>query len=64
MDNIDLFPTAPRHELMELITSQAAKRLVYFQAPAGFGKSFSMRLWLKRKQNSAWLALSEDAGRR
>jgi len=43
----------------------AQKRLIYVHAPAGYGKTFSARMWLSRANRpSAWVAVSESAGRK
>ncbi|MCL1807082.1 MAG: LuxR C-terminal-related transcriptional regulator [Oscillospiraceae bacterium] len=36
---------AKRAELMKKITGLAGKKIVYIHAPAGYGKSFSIRMW-------------------
>ncbi|MCL2637767.1 MAG: LuxR C-terminal-related transcriptional regulator [Oscillospiraceae bacterium] len=54
--------TEPRTKLMELLDGISEKRFVYIHAPAGFGKTFSVRLWLERRSEaSAWVALSKAA---
>jgi LuxR family maltose regulon positive regulatory protein len=66
MENTKLYPEAPRAALMALLDElSAAKRLIYIHAPAGYGKTYSSRMWLKRMGlPSAWIAVSESSGRK
>lgn len=49
---------APRKPLMAFLDELSEKRLLYFYAPAGFGKTFTAQLWLKhRKMRPATLSL-------
>lgn len=65
MERTELIPAAPRTELMKLLDRLSEKRLIYIHAPAGYGKSFSTRMWLERKDSAwAWVALNELAGRK
>ena len=49
---------------MERLDSVAAGRFMYIHAPAGYGKTFSVRMWLSRRKGpGAWLAISESAGK-
>ena len=50
---------------MKLLDRISAKRLIYIHAPAGFGKTFSVRLWLEHRGGaSAWVAVNEIMGNR
>ncbi|MDR0271714.1 MAG: hypothetical protein LBI27_00140, partial [Clostridiales bacterium] len=63
MQNSYLIPNAPRIDLMNLLDELSAKRLIYVCAPAGYGKSFSIRMWQSRRGfPGAWLAVNESAG--
>lgn len=65
MERSELIPVAPRTELMELFDRLSEKRIIYIHAPAGYGKSFTTRMWLKRNGNvSAWITVNELAGRK
>ena len=51
---------APRDELVGTFDRLIAKQYVYIQAPAGYGKTISTLLWLKKTQrNYAWLTLDQ-----
>ena len=55
----------PRGDLMRLLDGLSAKRLIYVHAPAGFGKTFSIRLWIKHRGcAAAWIAVNETMGNR
>jgi LuxR family maltose regulon positive regulatory protein len=66
MENISLQSIAPRTALMELIDKLIiAKRMLYIHAPAGYGKTFTARMWLEHKTDaSAWVAINESSGRK
>ena len=49
---------APRTELMQSFDKAAKARYIYVQAPAGYGKTISTLLWLKKtKQKIIWISL-------
>ncbi|WP_080801502.1 LuxR C-terminal-related transcriptional regulator [Arabiibacter massiliensis] len=49
---------APRAALMRRLDEASATRIVFIEAPAGFGKTVSARLWLAgRNVNARWLSL-------
>lgn len=51
---------APRTEVMNALDHALEKRLIYVQAPAGYGKTTAVRLWLQRaRMNYAFLPLDE-----
>ncbi|MCL2055367.1 MAG: LuxR C-terminal-related transcriptional regulator [Oscillospiraceae bacterium] len=50
--------SAPREELIKTIDEASRKKMVYIHAPAGYGKTFSTRLWLKHAMlPSAWVSI-------
>ena len=56
-------PTAPRAELMQLLDDCSLKKIIYACAPAGYGKSFSIRLWMSRSVSAgAWLTINSFSG--
>ncbi|MDR0306444.1 MAG: LuxR C-terminal-related transcriptional regulator [Chitinispirillales bacterium] len=60
MDIKPIRPEAPRIELMKLLNTLAEKRVIYIHAPAGYGKTFSVKLWLRQKGAlNAWIALGD-----
>ena len=61
---IDLIPAAPRDELMKLLDTASSKNIIYVHAPAGYGKSFSIRMWMAERGGGAWLNVSQLAGRK
>lgn len=65
MDRTEPIPVAPRIELMRLFDRLSAKRLIYIHAPAGYGKSFSTRMWLEHSlATSSWVTVTESVGRK
>ena len=49
---------ASRDELLDTFEQHSAKRYVYVSAPAGYGKTVSTLLWLRKTQRDfAWLTL-------
>ncbi|MDR0306902.1 MAG: LuxR C-terminal-related transcriptional regulator [Chitinispirillales bacterium] len=54
-------PEAPRIKLMELFDKLSSKRVVYIHAPAGYGKSFSVKLWLEQRRGvkARWIMLKD-----
>ncbi|MCL2684362.1 MAG: hypothetical protein FWE55_03880, partial [Synergistaceae bacterium] len=47
---------APRDALMDTFSQSAKKQYTYVQAPAGYGKTISSLLWIKKAQRQfAWL---------
>ncbi|MCL2086075.1 MAG: LuxR C-terminal-related transcriptional regulator [Oscillospiraceae bacterium] len=60
-----LFLGLVRQRLMDLLEAASAKRLIYINAPAGYGKTFSVRMWLERRRenSNAWLAINESSGK-
>ena len=51
---------APREELINIFNQCAKKQYVYVQAPAGYGKTISVLLWLKKTDYiTVWLTLDE-----
>lgn len=51
---------APREELLRLFDQCAEKQYIAVHAPAGYGKTVSALLWLKKtNRNFAWLTLDE-----
>ena len=51
---------APRNELMQHFDQCAKKKYITVQAPAGYGKTVSALLWLKKTNcRFAWLSLDE-----
>jgi LuxR family maltose regulon positive regulatory protein len=56
---------APREELMKLMDAAASKHMMYVRAPAGYGKTFSVKMWSScRDKPRAWVAVSESVGRK
>ncbi|MCL2052458.1 MAG: LuxR C-terminal-related transcriptional regulator [Lachnospiraceae bacterium] len=56
-------PTVFREALMRLFDNEALKRLIYVYAPAGYGKTFSIHLWLlKKNAKKAWVVLDSASG--
>ncbi len=54
---------APRATLLALLDAAASKRVIYMHAPAGYGKTFSIKLWLEhRALPAAWVTVSDSAG--
>jgi LuxR family maltose regulon positive regulatory protein len=50
---------APREALFRLFDKAAARRIVCVTAPAGYGKTTSVALWLEHtRKNAAWIAVS------
>ena len=61
----DIVSPVPRTQLMEQLDRLSAKQFIYIHAPAGYGKTFSIRLWLKHRGGaSAWVAVNEITGTR
>ena len=51
---------APREELLGMYDKFAEKQFIYVQAPAGYGKTISTLLWLKKLDYPfAWLSLDQ-----
>ena len=51
---------APRDELINAFDQQAHSQYLFVQAPAGYGKTVSTLLWLKKRQRHfAWLTLDQ-----
>lgn len=51
---------APRTELMKLYKKASLKRYIFINAPAGFGKTISTILWLKKSDyRTIWISLDE-----
>lgn len=52
-------PTAaPRSSLMRRLDDASSARIVFVEAPAGFGKTVAARLWLSsRRVNARWVSL-------
>ena len=44
---------APRNQLLLKLDSKSDRRLLYIQAPAGYGKTVVTNLWLKKKRRSS-----------
>jgi len=58
-------PYVPREALMQQLDAVASKHLLYIHAPAGYGKTFTARLWLTRRNaRTAWVSLNESSGRK
>lgn len=50
----------PRGKLLDILNQRSGGRLLYIQAPAGYGKTVTVNLWLKeRKKRHLWIALDE-----
>ena len=65
MEHNGSIPAAPRKELMRFFDELSSKRLVYTHAPAGHGKSFSVRMWMTRRAvPCAWVAVNNFSGRK
>ncbi|UWP59396.1 LuxR C-terminal-related transcriptional regulator [Ruminococcus gauvreauii] len=51
---------APRNQLLVKLDSKSDRRLLYIQAPAGYGKTVVTNLWLKKSGvRHLWIALDE-----
>lgn len=51
---------APRNKLLAKLTKRSSGRLLYIQAPAGYGKTVITNLWLKQNNvRHLWIALDE-----
>ena len=56
---------APRLALMRHFDNLHDFRFVYVQSPGGYGKSSCVAMWLKgRKEESAWMRISESIGKK
>ena len=65
MENKATASRAPRTALMKELDALSQKRIVYIHAPAGYGKSFSVRMWLERiSYPHAWVSVNEFIGRK
>lgn len=51
---------APRMELMKIFDNAARTRYIYVHSPAGYGKTISTLLWLKKTNNKIiWITLDD-----
>ena len=51
---------APRNELLRKLDHRSRERLLYIQAPAGYGKTVVTNLWLQRSGlRHLWITLDE-----
>ncbi len=65
MESVGQISSIERTELMRLLDQLQARRITYIHAPAGYGKSFSTRLWLERRGcPCAWISMTEASGQR
>ncbi|MCL2500713.1 MAG: LuxR C-terminal-related transcriptional regulator [Defluviitaleaceae bacterium] len=65
MQIIGSTPIAPREALMRFLDGLSSKRFIYIHAPAGYGKSFSVRMWMARRAApSAWVSVNNFSGRK
>ncbi|MCL2088393.1 MAG: LuxR C-terminal-related transcriptional regulator [Oscillospiraceae bacterium] len=65
MERYNKIPTAPRNELMKILDNASSKRITYIHAPAGYGKSFSIRIWLEHSRiHNAWESINALTGRK
>lgn len=50
----------PRSRLLDILDQRSDGRLLYIQAPAGYGKTVAVNLWLKEKEKPyLWITLDE-----
>ena len=63
LSRIAPIPEMNRAGLMQLMDAASDRRVVYIHTPAGYGKTFTTRMWLKHRGGvSAWVTVKKSLG--